>query len=110
MIKIIKKIQEIFKNIIKEKFLKGELDSVVSDINILTKKIINLKTKIASIEKDNEELKIVVENLSMAYLDLAKTLITGNQKTYSEKSVHDDYLDQMLKLFNSEQNDDDLIN
>lgn len=107
MIKIMKKI---FKNIIKEKILKEEFNSISENINVLTKETSGLKLSVITLEKENDDLKIVIENLTVAYLDLAKTLMTENKNSYKQKNIQDDYLDQMLKLFNSEQNDDDLIN
>jgi hypothetical protein len=108
---MIKKIKNMLKNIklaIKERFLRNELESMSRGANTLTKKIINLEARIINIERDSEELKVAFGNLTIAYLDIIQGAhtFTKNSSQYEQ----DDYLEKMLDLFNSKENDDDLPN
>jgi tRNA A58 N-methylase Trm61 len=78
--------------------------------NTLTTKMINLEARIINIERDNEDLKIALGNLSVAYLELIKTLPSVKNHEVAKLSVEDENLEKLLQAFNSEQNDDDLIN
>jgi vacuolar-type H+-ATPase subunit D/Vma8 len=101
---------KMLKKIIKESLLKDELDSLAKGANTLTSKMINLEARIINIERDNEDLKLALGNLSVAYLELIKILPTFQNKDATKKFTEDDNLEKLLSAFNSEQNDDDLIN
>jgi hypothetical protein len=110
MINKIKQKLKMLKKIIKESLLKDELDNMSKGANILTTKMINLEARIINIERDNEDLKMALGNLSIAYLELIKTLPSFKSQEVTQLSVEDENLENLLKAFNSEQNDDDLIN
>ena len=78
--------------------------------NVLTKKMINLEARIINIERDNEDLKMALGNLSIAYLELIKVLPNIKSQESNHLSVEDENLEKLLQAFNSEQNDDDLLN
>ena len=101
---------KMLKKIIKEALLKDELNSMLKGTNTLTSKMINLEARIINIERDNEDLKLALGNLSVAYLELIKILPTFQNKDVTKKFTEDDNLEKLLSAFNSEQNDDDLIN
>jgi hypothetical protein len=110
MINKIKQKLKMLKKIIKESLLKDELDNMSKGANILTTKMINLEARIINIERDNEDLKMALGNLSIAYLELIKTLPSVKSQEAAQMSIEDENLENLLKAFNSEQNDDDLIN
>lgn len=101
---------KMLKKIIKEALLKDELNSMLKGANTLTSKMINLEARIINIERDNEDLKLALGNLSVAYLELIKILPTFQNKDVTKNFTEDDNLEKLLSAFNSEQNDDDLIN
>jgi seryl-tRNA synthetase len=101
---------KMLKKIIKESLLKDELDNMSKGANILTAKMINIEARIINIERDNEDLKVALGNLSVAYLELIKTLPSIKNQEVPKLSVEDENLEKLLRAFNSEQNDDDLIN
>lgn len=101
---------KMLKKIIKESLLKDELDSMTKGANTLTSKMINLEARIINIERDNEDLKMALGNLSIAYLELIKTFPNINNNNTHQLSVEDEQLEKLLMAFNSEQNDDDLLN
>ena len=98
------------KKIIKESLLEDELENMTKGANVLTKKMINLEARIINIERDNEDLKMALGNLSIAYLELIKTLPNVKSQESDYLSVEDENLEKLLQAFNSEQNDDDLLN
>ena len=98
------------KKIIKELLLKDEINNMASGANTMTTKMINLEARIISIERDNEDLKLALGNLSIAYLELIKALPSINGNSTRHTSDEDEHLEKLLMAFNSEQNDDDLIN
>jgi hypothetical protein len=110
MIDNMKQKLKMLKKMIKELLLKDELKSMSNGANTLTTKMINLEARIINIERDNEDLKLALGNLSVAYLELIKILPTFQNKDTAKKLVEDDNLERLLSAFNSEQNDDDLIN
>lgn len=110
MINKMKQKLKMLKKIIKEALLRDELNNMVDGANTLTTKMINLEARIINIERDNEDLKLALGNLSIAYLELIKTFPVIQGKDQSLLSVEEDDLEKLLMAFNSEQNDDDLIN
>jgi hypothetical protein len=101
---------KMLKKIIKEALLKDELNNMAAGANMLTTKMINLEARIINIERDNEDLKTALGNLSIAYLELIKLLPVTQNNDMSKISIEEEHLEQLLQAFNSEQNDDDLIN
>jgi hypothetical protein len=101
---------KMLKKIIKEALLKDELNSMANGANTLTTKMINLEARIINIERDNEDLKLALGNLSIAYLELIKTFPAIQNKDNVPLSADEEDLEKLLMAFNSEQNDDDLIN
>ena len=110
MINKMKQKLKMLKNIIKESLLKDELSNMAAGANILTKKMINLEARIINIERDNEDLKAALGNITMAYLELIKSLPALQNDNTTKMSLEDENLEKLLMSFNSEQNDDDLIN
>ena len=110
MINKMKQKLKMLKSIIKEKLLKDELNSMAEGAKTLTSKMINLEARIITIERDNEDIKADLGNLSMAYFDLLKSNQIAHNRGKTTMSEEDDYLKKLLMSFNSEQNDDDLIN
>jgi hypothetical protein len=108
MIKKIKKMLKDIKLAIKERFLRNELESMSRGANTLTKKIVNLEARIINLERDSEELKVAFGNLTIAYLDIVQDSYPNTKNSSQYKQ--DDYLENMLDLFNSKENDDDLPN
>lgn len=98
------------KTIIKEKILKEEIDNMLKGASTLTEKMIHLEARMINIEKDNVELKQALGNLSVAYLEMIRTLPQSTPPHYSDPSVDDDYLESVLSSFISSQSDDDLPN
>jgi hypothetical protein len=101
---------KMLKKIIKETLLKDELNSMMKGANTLTSKMINLEARIINIERDNEDLKMALGNLSIAYLELIKGLPNLSINNTHQISAEDEQLEKLLMAFNSEQNDDDLLN
>jgi hypothetical protein len=110
MINNMKQKLKMLKKIIKEALLKDELNNMADGANTLTTKMINLEARIINIERDNEDLKSALGNLSIAYLELIKSLPVTQNNDMLKISIEEEYLEQLLQAFNSEQNDDDLIN
>ena len=110
MINDMKQKLKMLKKIIKESLLKDELDNMVKGANTLTSKMINLEARIISIERDNEDIKAALGNLSIAYLELLKSNQVVQNSGQIKMLEEDDYLEKLLMSFNSEQNDDDLLN
>ena len=110
MINKMKQKLKMLKKIIKEALLKDELNNMSKGAITLTSKMINLEARIINIERDNEDLKLALGNLSIAYLELIKTLPSVKNQGMQKLSIEDENLEKLLRAFNSEQNDDDLIN
>jgi len=107
---MIKQKLNMLREIIKKNLLKDELDQVTKDTSALMKQVIFLESRMIVLEKDNAELKEALGNLSVAYLELVETLPSQRSIIVPDNKTIDEYLDTMLKLFISEQSDDDLIN
>jgi hypothetical protein len=110
MINKMKQKLKMLKNIIKESLLKDELSNMSAGANVLAKKMINLEARIINIERDNEDLKTALGNITMAYLELIKSLPELKDNNITKISAEDENLEKLLMSFNSEQNDDDLLN
>lgn len=106
----IKKKLKMLKKIIKNSLLEDELENISKGASTLTTKMINLEARIINIERDNEDLKLALGNLSVAYLELIKALPSVKSQETVQKSVEDENLEKLLHVFSSEQNDDDLLN
>jgi len=110
MINTMKQKLKTLKSIIKESLLKEELNSMAEVANTLTLKMINLEARIITIERENEYIKADLGNLSIAYFDLLTSSQITQNRVKATIPEEDDYLKKLLMSFNSEQNDDDLIN
>ena len=64
---------KMLKNTLKDALAKDKLENIMLNISMLSDKITNLESKILSIERDNEDLKVALGNLSIAYLELIKS-------------------------------------
>ena len=101
---------EILKNAIKSAISNKEQVKKTQDDNAFTSKLINLEARIINIERENEDLKVALGNMSIAFLELMKSLPVLRGSAIRKTSNEDEGIEKLLRAFNSEQNDDDLIN
>jgi len=101
---------KMLKNVLRDALVKDKLENIMLNISMLSDKITNLESKILSIERDNEDLKVALGNLSIAYLELIKSFPLPQDFMTVKTTSEDENIEKLLKAFNSEQNDDDLIN
>ena len=110
MTNTIKKIVKSIKNFVKNIFLKEELNNLSNVHKTFASKLIEIESRTIILEKDNEELKFALGNLSIAYLEIMKSIALNSSNYDLKNSSEEEKINNLLMMFNYKHNDDDLIN